>query len=110
MNAHYAQLPQDQEGYLLNPADWNQQIAQEIAVSMDIQMTEAHWEIVRFVRAYYESHDSVPELRVTLKHLKSIEPKKATRKYVYTLFPFGYGQQACKIAGMRMPRKLMLDV
>lgn len=34
----------------------------------------------------------------------------ATRKYLYDLFPYGYGQQACEIAGMRMPRKLMLDV
>jgi tRNA 2-thiouridine synthesizing protein E len=30
--------------------------------------------------------------------------------YLYQLFPRGYGQQACKFAGMRKPRKLMLDV
>ena len=34
----------------------------------------------------------------------------ATRKYVYDLFPYGYGQQACKIAGMRKPLKLLLDL
>ncbi len=26
------------------------------------------------------------------------------------LFPYGYGQQACKIAGMRKPLKLMRDI
>jgi sulfur relay (sulfurtransferase) DsrC/TusE family protein len=35
---------------------------------------------------------------------------KATRQYLYQLFPRGYGQQACKFVGMRKPRKLMLDV
>jgi tRNA 2-thiouridine synthesizing protein E len=39
-----------------------------------------------------------------------MDAEKATRKYVYQLFPYGYGQQACKIAGMRKPLKLMLDV
>ena len=34
----------------------------------------------------------------------------ATRRYVYDLFPYGYGQQACKIAGMRRPLKLLLDL
>jgi sulfur relay (sulfurtransferase) DsrC/TusE family protein len=35
---------------------------------------------------------------------------KATRRHLYQRFPRGYGQQACKFAGMRKPRKLMLDV
>jgi tRNA 2-thiouridine synthesizing protein E len=35
---------------------------------------------------------------------------EATRKFLYPLFPYGYGQQACKIAGMRKPLKLMLDI
>ena len=36
--------------------------------------------------------------------------EKSSRKYVYDLFPYGYGQQACKIAGMRQPKKLWLDM
>jgi len=46
-----------------------------------------------------------------LKHMEQIwGSEKASRRYLYELFPRGYGQQACKIAGMRKPRKLMLDV
>ena len=36
--------------------------------------------------------------------------ERATRRALYALFPTGYGQTACKIAGMRKPLKLMLDV
>ena len=64
-----------------------------------------------YVRHYFETNQSVPEARTLLKHMKQIwGVERATRKYLYQLFPWGYGQQACKIAGMRKPRKLMLDV
>jgi len=35
---------------------------------------------------------------------------RASRRYLHRLFPYGYGCQVCKIAGMTMPRKVMLDV
>jgi tRNA 2-thiouridine synthesizing protein E len=42
--------------------------------------------------------------------VKNTARKPQTRNYVYKLFPYGYGQQACKIAGMRKPLKLLLDL
>jgi len=66
---------------------------------------------VQYVRDNFEQRQSVPEARHVLKYLQEqLGRDKATRKYLYSLFPYGYGQQACKIAGMRKPRKLMLDV
>jgi NAD(P)H-nitrite reductase large subunit len=35
---------------------------------------------------------------------------RATRRYLHALFPSGYGPQVCDVAGMTMPRKVMLDV
>lgn len=53
----------------------------------------------------------MPEARHALKAMQTAPGgDKATRKCLYQLFPYGYGQQACKIAGMRKPLKLMLDV
>lgn len=53
----------------------------------------------------------MPEARAVLKHLQpSWGAKPQANKKLYALFPRGYGQQACKIAGMRKPLKLMLDV
>lgn len=104
-------LDTDEEGFLLNPDDWNMEVAHKIADDLGADMTDAHWELVMYVRHHFEEQFAVPELRTVLKHLKEKHgPEKATRKYVYTLFPYGYGQQPCKIAGMRKPRKLMLDV
>ena len=101
----------DREGYLLDPSLWNEDVARELAVKEDIELTEDVWEVINFVRDYYNERQAVPEHRLLLQELKRRHGKeKATRKYVYDMFPYGYGQQACKIAGMRVPLKLLLDL
>lgn len=106
-----ADIGTDEEGYLLDPDDWDETLAVKLAAVEDIELTAAHWQVIRFIREYFDDHQSVPENRTLLKHLRELLGKeRATRKYIHSLFPYGYGQQACKIAGMRKPRKLMLDV
>jgi tRNA 2-thiouridine synthesizing protein E len=104
-------IPVDEEGFLLDTSDWSLELAAQIAADIRIDMTQDHWDLVMFVRNYFESCGAVPELRHVLKHRRETHgADAATRRHVYKLFPYGYGQQACKIAGMRKPRKLMLDV
>lgn len=104
-------LERDNEGYLLDPSLWSQAIAERMAIEENIQLSHDHWLIINFIRDYYESNQTVPETRYALKHLTtSLGSEQGTRRYLYSLFPYGYGQQACKIAGMRKPLKLMLDV
>ena len=107
----YLTIEKDNEGYLLNPQEWDESLAAQIAEHEGIALSEHHWLVIIFIRDFFESNQSVPELRKTLSYLKTALSKDlATRKFVYGLFPYGYGQQACKIAGMRKPLKLMLDV
>ncbi len=101
----------DDDGFLLDPDDWTEEIALQIAEQQDVELTEERWHLIKLIREYYADNGSVPELRKILKQLKQeLGPEKATRKYVYGLFPYGYGQQGCKIAGMRQPKKLWLDL
>lgn len=105
------QLERDEEGFLLNTHDWHPDLINAFAAEDELEMTAERREIVDYIRNYFEKNLSVPEARTLLKHLQTVWGKgKATRRYLYQLFPRGYGQQACKIAGMRKPRKLMLDV
>ncbi|MHB1950845.1 MAG: TusE/DsrC/DsvC family sulfur relay protein [Acidiferrobacteraceae bacterium] len=104
-------LETDEEGFLLDPHEWNLAVAERIAEQERLELTEGRWLVVSFVREHFEERHTVPEARVVLKALgEKLGKDKATRKYLQELFPYGYGQQACKIAGMRKPRKLMLDV
>ena len=101
----------DHEGYLLDPSEWNEDVAQAIATKENIELNEDAWEVVSFVRNYYDRNQCILEHRKLLQELRKRHGKeKATRKYIYKMFPYGYGQQACKIAGMRVPLKLLLDL
>jgi TusE/DsrC/DsvC family sulfur relay protein len=106
-----SQLERDEEGFLLDVHDWSPDLIDAFAAEDELEMTAERREVVDYIRNYFEKNLSVPEARTLLKHLRVVWGKdKATRRYLYQLFPRGYGQQACKIAGMRKPRKLMLDV
>ncbi len=101
----------DDDGFLLDPEDWTEEVAEYIAEKENVELTDERWNLIHLIREYYSYHGAVPELRKILKKLKQeLGPEKATRKYVYGLFPYGYGQQGCKIAGMRQPKKLWLDL
>ena len=105
------QFDRDEEGFLLDACDWHPELIDAFAAESELEMTPERREVVEYIREYFEKNLSVPEARILLKHLRIVWGKdKATRRYLYHLFPRGYGQQACKIAGMRKPRKLMLDV
>ena len=105
------QLDRDEEGFLLDANDWHPALIEALAAESGLEMTAERHEVIEYIRGYFEKNLSVPEARTLLKHLQTEWGKdKATRRYLYQLFPRGYGQQACKIAGMRKPRKLMLDV
>ncbi len=104
-------IPVDNEGFLLDPEHWDLDVALTLADTIQIVMTEDHWEVVHWVREYFETNQKTPEARHLLKELKNRHGKeKGTRRYVYDLFPYGYGQMACKIAGLRKPLKLLLDL
>ena len=104
-------LATDEEGFLLDTGDWNLDVAKVIAEGEGLELTPERWAVVNFVRTHFEERQTVPEARHVLKALADqLGADKGTRKYLQSLFPYGYGQQACKIAGMRKPRKLMLDV
>ncbi len=101
----------DNEGFLLDSAQWSVRLAEEIAKEENIKLDEDHWTVVKFIRDYFDEKQTVLETKFALKHLKNtLDDERGTRRYLYVLFPYGYGQQACKIAGMRKPLKLMLDV
>ncbi|MGB0723316.1 MAG: TusE/DsrC/DsvC family sulfur relay protein [Gammaproteobacteria bacterium] len=104
-------MERDEEGFLLDARDWTPELMAPMAEEEGLELTPERLAIVEYVRDYFESNATVPEARTLLKHMAEIWGKeRATRRYLYQLFPYGYGQQACKIAGMRKPRKLMLDV
>jgi len=95
----------DDEGYLVDPADWNERVAEMLALREQVALTEEHWAVIRFMREYYDGHQIAPDARHVMKHLAQVKgAEKSDRNDLFRLFPYGYVKQACKIAGMRRPR------
>ena len=93
----------DEEGYLIDPVTWNEEIADEFAKQENIQLTEEHWDAIRFMRLYYSENQVAPDVRHVMKHMKD-QSGIESRNKIFELFPYGYVKQACKIAGMKRPR------
>ena len=94
----------DEEGYITDISLWSKELAALIAEEEKIEMTEDHWEIVNFLRDYYEEYQIAPAIRVLTKAAKkSMGPEKGNSQYLYELFPYGPAKQACKIAGLPKP-------
>ena len=95
----------DNEGYLVDPADWSEEIAETLAREEHIALTEEHWAVVRFMRRYYEDNAIPADARFAIRFLAEERGHGAgARRRLFELFPYGYVKQACRIAGMRRPR------
>ena len=98
------QVEVDEEGYLSNLNDWEKDIATVMAKEDDIELGDDHWEIINFLREYYEEYQIAPAVRVLTKAVgKKLGKDKGNSKYLYELFPYGPGKQACKFAGLPKP-------
>ncbi len=94
----------DEEGYLVNLSEWNEAVADAIAQLENVAMSPSHWEVVNFLRDYYNEYQIAPAVRVLTKAIgKQLGPDKGNSKYLYELFPYGPAKQACKIAGLPKP-------
>ena len=98
-------VPVDDEGYLTDPADWHEGVAEALAHQEHIDLSDEHWAVIRFMREYYEQRHITPDARHVIKFLAGYRGESSTgRNDLFRLFPYGYVKQACRIAGMRRPR------
>ncbi len=97
-------LETDEEGYLADLNDWEPECATVMAKLDDTELTENHWEVINFLREYYEEYQIAPAVRVLTKAIgKKLGKEKGNSKYLYELFPYGPAKQACKYAGLPKP-------
>jgi TusE/DsrC/DsvC family sulfur relay protein len=89
----------DAEGFLTDPQQWNEQIAQEIARQNGIaELNDRHRLVVRFMRERYLATGDAPSIRALGK--ESGVPVKE----LYQLFPKGPAKLAAKIGGIPKPK------
>jgi dissimilatory sulfite reductase related protein len=94
----------DEEGYLVDRNQWNEDVAKVLASTDNAELTQNHWEVINFLREYYDEYQIAPAVRVLTKAIgKKLGADKGNSKYLYELFPYGPAKQACKYAGLPKP-------
>ena len=100
------EIATDAQGYLLDSTLWSDELAAEIAKLETIIMSDEHWQVVYFVRDFYEQFNTSPAIRALVKAMQNKYGKeKITSRYLYRLFPDGPAKQATKIAGLPKPAR-----
>ena len=93
-----SEIETNDEGFLVNPKDWNKEIAVEIAIKEGIdELTTEHWKIIDFCRERAEDSGAAPTLRQITKGAG------VPTKQLFTLFPKGPAKKVAKISGLGKP-------
>ncbi|HFD79045.1 MAG TPA: TusE/DsrC/DsvC family sulfur relay protein [Gammaproteobacteria bacterium] len=102
----------DEEGFLLNPDDWDEDVAEALVRAHEAAghkpVTETGWELIRYFREYYEAHQVHPTMHKLLAQRARLEGKpfhdeESYRDFLYELFPHGPIPMLCKLAGLPNP-------
>ncbi|OON40814.1 sulfurtransferase TusE [Izhakiella australiensis] len=102
------EIARDANGYLKSVDDWTPQLAEMLADEEQIVLSEAHWEVVNFVRAFYLEFNTSPAIRMLVKAMaQKYGEEKGNSRYLFRLFPQGPAKQATKIAGLPKPVKCL---
>ena len=92
------QIEIDEDGFLVDPDVWNNDIVQAFAKVEEIDaLTEDHWKVINYLRDYYKQFGIAPMIR------KLCKDTGFTLKQIYDLFPSGPAKGACKLAGLPKP-------
>jgi tRNA 2-thiouridine synthesizing protein E len=99
-----AHIAVDREGYLRRLDDWNEEVACMLAANENIQLTPAHWEVIRLLRNFYAEHKLSPPMRVLVNLVRrELGEDKGRSIYLMKLFGGSPAKTISKIAGLPRP-------
>jgi len=92
----------DSEGYLVDPGDWSESFVRAEAIYEGLALSDEVWEVIRFLRDYYEQHRVQANVREIIKHFRSVwGPERGSNRHLHAIFPRGGPQkQGNRLAGL----------
>jgi TusE/DsrC/DsvC family sulfur relay protein len=96
------EIETDSEGYIRNLDDWSEDYAVALARQEGLELTEEHWDVIRYLRQYYQEHSVQAQVRNMIKHFTQVWGKeRGNNHYLHAIFPMGGPQkQGNRMAGL----------
>ena len=80
----------DAEGFLTAYDEWDPDLAKQLAAQIGVDLTDAHWKAIRFLREDFAAQGETATLRrvstvggIPTKELFALFPKKPAKKMAY---------------------------
>ena len=87
---HGHEVHVDEEGFLTEYDEWDDDLAKALAAEIGIELTDAHWKVIRFLRSDYKAQGETATTRrvqmaggVPVKEQFALFPKKPAKKAAY---------------------------
>lgn len=88
-------------GFLVNQDDWSEDLAKHIAEKEGIELTERHWDLIKYLRdEFFNDNGNQPNTRTIMKAMADLWSEKIDQKTLYDLFPNDPSKQGGRIAGL----------
>ena len=98
----------DRDGFLQDHRQWTPQVAEALARDENLALTEAHWELIHLIRAFYLQFDRSPAMRPLVRYVKQeLGPGKGNSIYLLSLFPESPANRLSRIAGLPRPENCL---
>lgn len=98
----------DRDGFLQDHTQWTPQVAELLASDEQIALTDAHWELIHLIRAFYQQYERSPAMRPLVRYVKQeLGPDKGNSIYLLKLFPESPAKRLSRIAGLPRPENCL---
>ena len=93
-----ASVTVDDEGFLTEYDEWNEEIGAALAAAIGVDMTQEHWNVVKFLREDYQDQGET----ATIRRVSTVGgfPTKS----LFTLFPKKPAKKMAYVAGLPKPK------
>jgi TusE/DsrC/DsvC family sulfur relay protein len=86
----------DEDGFLMDPFQWNEDVARALAAEDELELTDKHFEVLNFLRKTVNDGEQLTIRKVGNSGIVDI-------KQFYALFPKGPLKMSSKYAGLPKP-------
>jgi tRNA 2-thiouridine synthesizing protein E len=91
------QIHVDDEGFMTDYDEWDEDLAKVLAAAIDVDLTDEHWKVIRFLREDYKARGETPTTR-RVQAVGGVSVKEQ-----FTLFPKKPGKKMAYVAGLPKP-------
>ena len=97
-------LELDQDGHLVDYSIWTPQIAEQLAQSLDLSLTEWHFEVLFALRNFYSEYGYAPATRPLIKYLSKTVNPEISNQLLMERFNTGLvARHLTRLAGLPKP-------